>query len=617
MQTAHLRLGHPITSHGTTCGWAQVRPNCPSAVLTVSAIPPRWAPTSQMSYAREWCGLYLVERTATHDQPRKPAMTPEPPAPTQLRPLARAPAAVAVSYTRPSIDLVVRWPLALAFGVVPVALSAWFYSRWLHLFPLIEFRSWLWSSYGWSPFLHSLVALSPYTGSTAPFDAHLTEVACRLNVTCINFPGYVTLLASGYLLYLLVFRLLHSRTAALIAATLWLFSLPVLDSLAWQATLLDKNLIFFSLASLNVALFCLNRQNTSRTNAGLFVAGANVVILVPVILAYNSKQTAWVLVPSLFLLPLVVTRSLSWRSWLRLSQPYVLSTIYATYRIVVFFSVGEGAGPTSLDFGGSPLRNLSLYTDYFANRLTSSPAVILLSVSLLIMTVVTLATYRTATGNSQYVLAWSIASLVGVLILSLFTLYPDTYLMLLPGAFFYICLVSAGKGLLDSLHLPTPTAWLATTFLAGTGAVLVISGLVTSYPLYRDVLTQSHNFADELPLLAQYLPRDPKPPSTWCSMMPTTTLTNSSGHHRTVTWHNLSSILHARLRSTKHCITSRAISTQTYCANTQTHILPYSTHKCDCSAFAPELVSSSAILRGNPTGYICVSPGYRHFVRRQ
>ena len=290
---------------------------------------------------------------------------------------------------------------------------------------------------------------------------------------------------------------------------LWLFSLPVLDAVAWQATLLDKSLVFFALVTLNVSLFFLNRLQSSTDRRLVFTLAANVAIFLPMAVAYNSKETSWVILPSLLLLSFVVLGSLDWRGWLRLSRVFVLPTSYAIYRMLTFFINGQGSSSNSLDFGGSPIHDFAVYIDYSANRLTSSPAVVILSAVLLLLTVITLGARPKAKSEARRVLIWAILSTGGTVFLSIFTLYPAAFLMIMPGVFFYVWVLAAGKGFIESLPLKQLEKRISAVSLATLGVLLLIPGLMASYPVYRNVLTQSNNFINALPLIRRYVPQRP------------------------------------------------------------------------------------------------------------
>jgi hypothetical protein len=178
--------------------------------------------------------------------------------------------------------------------------------------------------------------------------------------------------------------------------------------------------------------------------------------------------------------------------------------------MVVFLAIGQASGSNSLDLDGSPLRDLARYIDYFANRMTSTAAVIGLTAAVALMIVLTCATHRKTARETQWVLLWAVVSLIGSIILSIFTTYPDAYLMLLPQVFLCICVSAVAKASLESLKLRHQAWWLLSAALVGVGAWLMVAGLVTSYPLYGNKLTQSRNFVRELGLVARYVPQYPR-----------------------------------------------------------------------------------------------------------
>jgi hypothetical protein len=107
-----------------------------------------------------------------------------------------------------------------------------------------------------------------------------TGSVCGLNIPCLDAPNIAVILACTVLLYLLILRLLHNRWIAAGSACLWASSLVVLDSVAWQATVLDKLVTLFSLLALHAVISSVRWRRTVL---------ANVVVFVPVLLAYNCK----------------------------------------------------------------------------------------------------------------------------------------------------------------------------------------------------------------------------------------------------------------------------------------------------------------------------------------
>lgn len=132
--------------------------------------------------------------------------------------------------------------LALDAAVVVVVLLAGLaYSwRWLELFPLIEFRQQanFHLSFGW---LWDQVTLDGPNIWSVPFyfNSRVGEL-CGTSVGCTNAFLIGINLVSAALLYALVRRLAPWRLLAAAVTAAWLIGLPVLDSVTWQATNLDK-----------------------------------------------------------------------------------------------------------------------------------------------------------------------------------------------------------------------------------------------------------------------------------------------------------------------------------------------------------------------------------------
>ncbi len=219
------------------------------------------------------------------------------------------------------------------------------------------------------------------TLSTGLIEIHSSGTACGQNIECVNSFPIAFLLASGLLLFVLIFRLFGSRLLAMAASGIWFFSLPVFDAISWQATTYDKLCALFVLVDLNLALWFFHRHGTRVT-----ISVANVLLLVPVVLAYNSKGSSFVLVPALVLLPLIGCSQGFWR-WQR---NLVLPIAYAlAHNISAYALVQDDANYRRHVTSGQPWSNFKLFLayltgSYFGLRLVSVvmllTAVVLVSV---------------------------------------------------------------------------------------------------------------------------------------------------------------------------------------------------------------------------------------------
>lgn len=393
-----------------------------------------------------------------------------------------------------------------AIGLIPVLAGYIFYNRWLDAFPQIEFRTWLWSGadlkwYLVSAFSHQ----GAFSRSSSFLVDNATRTLCGLSIHCINEPGFWTILLAGYLLFWLIVRLTGSVVGAVFGSTLWMLSLPVLDGFSWQATMGDRLATLFGLASVHVALSGM-RWVSSRTTI-VRVAVANVALLVPVIITYNSKEISWLVLPSLVLLALALTDGWSLGGIARRASVLVASTAYVVFRTIdTFVLLGESPGSQSLDFGGFPAHNANLYVAYLADRVYPGTISHVLLAIFLAGMLYAVSRYRTATREVRsqiQTMAWAALSLLGGLVLCLFTPAPGTYLMLLPSTFLWIALVALWRSVRISYPVLPPIAGVG---LAAATSTVMLVGLSGSYSLYGDMLSWSSNFRRSIPVIARKVP---------------------------------------------------------------------------------------------------------------
>lgn len=391
-------------------------------------------------------------------------------------------------------------------GLLPVLAGYIFYNRWLDLFPQIEFRTWMWANADLKWFLvGAFTHQGAFSRSSSFLADSVTKSICGISIRCINAPGLWMILLASYLLFWLIVRLTGSTIGAAVAATLWVLSLPVLDGFSWQATMGDRIAVLFGLATVHVALSGMRAVNRRATF--LRVAPANVLILIPAIVTYNAKEISWLVLPSLVLLAIALTDDWRLGAIARRASVLVATAAYSVFRIIdTFVLLGESPESQSLDFGGFPAHNANLYVAYLADRLIpDNTSHVLLAVTLVGM-LIALARYRHAGKEVRaqiQIMAWAVLSVLGGLILCLFTPSPGPYLLLLPSSFLWIALVALWRSLRPPHGVVRPVAGLG---FAGATATVLLVGLNGSYSLYGNLLSWSSNFSRSLPVIAADVP---------------------------------------------------------------------------------------------------------------
>jgi hypothetical protein len=364
----------------------------------------------------------------------------------------------------------------------------------------------MWSGVGPRWYFDSVFSHQGAFSRSSPFLADsLTKDVCGVSVRCINEPGFWTILLAGYLLYLLIFRLTGSTLGAALGATGWVLSIPVLDAFGWQATMGDRLAALFGVASVHAALSAMHALDR-RATIGRAALG-NVLVVLPVIVTYNSKEISWLLLPSLLLLAVALTDDWSLRRILVRASVLSTSAAYVVFRTIdAFVLIGESSSSRSLDFGGFPPHNANLYSAYLANRLSPSTLTQALAALVLFAMLAVTTRYRKADGQLRsqiQVLAWAALSFIGGLTLCLFTPSPGPYLMLLPATFLWVGVVALWRATRVSNRLISAGGGVC---LAAATAIVMVTGLNSSYGLYGEVLKWSHNFRRSLPAVARNVP---------------------------------------------------------------------------------------------------------------
>jgi hypothetical protein len=190
----------------------------------------------------------------------------------------------------------------LTTGVVLAAFLVWAFASFGRLFPLIEYRQWsVPANISVIGTLFTLKSIA-FSRSFGLFTDASLAIFFGHNVMLHNAFQICLLVASAALLSLTLRRLFPTAPSSLfgVALLIALFSTAIIDSLVWQATMLDKLCLFLTW----LATYASMRISVGKLRVGTLVA-ANVGILSVVIAAYNSKESSFALVPSLLLLLII------------------------------------------------------------------------------------------------------------------------------------------------------------------------------------------------------------------------------------------------------------------------------------------------------------------------
>lgn len=160
----------------------------------------------------------------------------------------------------------------------------------IDLLPLSEFRDWLTFFQlpdVWRQNANNLFAReTTYSRNFSIMLAGVAELACGDSLRCVNAIAFAPQVLSVPLFFALMRKLEVAPRVAVLFASLWAISVPMLATAAWQATILDRVGMFVALAGLWHA------ASVSRLSNGRFAVASMLQFFV-CFAALNSKEAYW------------------------------------------------------------------------------------------------------------------------------------------------------------------------------------------------------------------------------------------------------------------------------------------------------------------------------------
>ena len=258
---------------------------------------------------------------------------------------------------------------------------------------------------------------------------------CNYNVVCHNSFQILILALTGTLITAFLIKLEVRSLVAIIFGFLWFLTEPVLSAIGWQATILDKFAAFYSMLGLNIALY-LYEKNASKSNIIL----TNLVLLVIVVLANNSKEAAFSLMPSIvtlyFLLDTYRAKKLSFKSYSKLLMP-VAYAIYQNY----FFMAKQLSLPHAIEhnLSGNVRYNIGAFIGYIFNHDNSGYIVLISLLSVISIVLLFKILLKKYDQNFIYLL-WGVISFLGTYTIIVQAKYPSPFYVLTSSAYLMILL---------------------------------------------------------------------------------------------------------------------------------------------------------------------------------
>ena len=368
-----------------------------------------------------------------------------------------------------------NWSSRALVAVSILAAAAFYAWNFADLFLLIEYRQWIDNSVGWWPALQWFLDVAllhqsapGFSRATSLLVAAAFRDTCGVSIACHNGMHIAMILASAALLAATLRRWVDPFITAG-ALVFFLFSVPVLDAVAWQATLLDK------CAVLGAGVLT---WYAARSDPAALTWRDQAILLVLTVLVANTKEAAWICAPSAALLALVRSGDLK-RVALRFALPAAYLAWHAIYTLVSHTT--HSPDEIKRVLSGDPVSNLSTFADY----LTGAP----LSVLALALAAALLA--AAARPASRWLLVWAVLSFAGAIAIPLRTTAQSPFYLLVPLFYLTILLALA----FAAAAAPRLVALRSAVAIAGLWLLTVqVSSLVRRYPYYAARAEMSRNF---------------------------------------------------------------------------------------------------------------------------
>lgn len=354
--------------------------------------------------------------------------------------------------------------------------------KWMRLFPLVEYRSKVFFDLSFSWLLKGWTLTGQNMYSTAFYFDTWIGRTCNTNIQCLNAAPQIIHLITATALFVLAMKHFRSRIIASIVLAMWLISVPFLETLSWQALNLDKIAALTTTLGALVGIYFFREYYSVRN-----VVLSNTVLLLLVVIGYNAKPSGWVLIPGLWVIPIIGNglRVKNWYKYLIVPTIYGLLNNFIWYRAVQADSFYREH--TS---GGNVERNVSQFIGYLHG--STHPT---MSSKIVFVSVIGFLTWRSVLKSPHCRFGfWCILMVFGGILISARTVYGSAFYMLVSQVFYCLALGAVIKeGLLLAKRYAVPGR-LTATFTLLACLLFLFPGLQRSHREYDSVLVQSKNF---------------------------------------------------------------------------------------------------------------------------
>jgi hypothetical protein len=244
------------------------------------------------------------------------------------------------------------------------------------------------------------------------------------------------------------------------------------------------------------------------------MAASNLVLGGLVVLAYNSKEAAWALVPALVGLGFVAVPSLRLGERLRTQWPRLaLPALYALHQNARYFEHFQEDLPWKIHVtSGDPWTNLRLYLGFSINQPAFTPwalvpfALVAYAAAIRLRLLWRPGTAAPETARLALIVLWTAAAWAASVGIVLRLQYPSGFHLVVPSAYFHLML-AAGLGLVLAGQAQRP-AWrrAAVWALALASGAALLRHSIDAYPEYQALKERSAAFRSRLPAFARNVP---------------------------------------------------------------------------------------------------------------
>jgi hypothetical protein len=324
-------------------------------------------------------------------------------------------------------------PQDLAGFAIVLAIAIYFWARVVQLFPEVEFIDWI-ASPARPTIQASVEAMVKFTDDA--FSRHVALMwasalgrVCGEDIACVNTMAYLPIFGGVAAIYGLARVTGCGAPTATAVVIVWLVSEPMFSILSWQATLLDRLATFFTPLTMLLIILAVRHARPNVAPLVTWAIGLSAIALV----AVNTKEAAWILLPLAVLAPVLLARDLRQA---RLAALTLAAPVAVMAGHIVTTLRGIDSDPVSREHvtSGSIADNLPTLTRYAV----PGGLGVLIGLTVLGLACVALAVWARRTAPEAFTLArtaaWVGAGAGGSWIIPLRTQYPSAFYMFLPLA---------------------------------------------------------------------------------------------------------------------------------------------------------------------------------------